>query len=262
MFRCFGGLSHCENNESLSLTDYEKRSSPDQAKKIDDLLHNSFSLLHYMQVCLHNNRFEEIKSIGDQCIARAVEEGNLYTLIEANMVIGTGYASEGHLGVAITYYERAARFIKSSIWPRLESDINYNLGASYLEIGDLKKAAKLLHKIPGTYGFYLHHKLACLALAEGDETRARRELGEMKKNVQQDPVRKIIYEETAIQVSENYESNPHSLAVIETLIDCLKDARTIGYLRFHRALITKVFIAHRKYKQAYEYERMLVDIAS
>ena len=245
----------------LSSVSDEPRPQSDQLKKVHDLLQNSFSLLAYMQGCLRNNRFEELKSLGDQCFALALNEGNLYTLIRTSLLIGTGYASEGHLTVASVYYERAAKLIKSSIWPGLESDINYNLGATFLELGNIEKAAELLRKVPRSNGFSLFHKLAWLALAQGDKTAAKRELAAMKKSMGKDRANMLIYEAAAMQLAPDYESKASSLETIEALIDCLKETRHIGYLRFHRELITKVFIAHRQYKSAYAFERMLGDYA-
>ncbi len=245
----------------LTSLDYEGgRASLAQAKKADDLLQNSFSLLAYMSACLQNNRYEEIKSIGDSCIVRSLQEGNLHSLIQTNMLLGTGYASEGHISVAITYYERASHLIRGSLFPHLEQTINYNLGATYLEIGDIDKAATLLRKVPRTYGFYLYHKLAWLALAKAAPNDFLHELSEMKKTVDGDRARELIYQATAIQLHAGFESDPRSLAVVENLIRGLAELKHNGYLQFHRALITRVFVAHRKYKQAYEFERMLGEV--
>ncbi|HHU08341.1 MAG TPA: hypothetical protein GXZ59_08375 [Clostridiaceae bacterium] len=237
----------------------EERPPLEHAKRVSDLLQNSFGLLVYMQACLWNNRFAELKSLGDHCSSLALSEGNLYVLIQVDLLTGTAYASEGYLAVAITYYKRAAHFIKNSIWPSLVSGINYNLGATYLELGDLARAAELLVTVPRSYGFYLFHKLAWLALATADREAAQHELKEMKRTVGQDRSKKLIYAVTAIQLRENFASEAASLQLVEELIDCLKETKHIGFLRFHRELITKVFIAHRKYKKAYEYEKMLGD---
>lgn len=243
----------------LSQDSTEERPSLERAKRISELLQNSFGLLVYMQACLWNNRFAELKSLVERCSDLAVTEGNLYTLIQTKLLAGTAYASEGYLTVAVAYYERAAHFIRNSIWPGLASGINYNLGASYLELCDLERAAELLQKVPRSYGFYLFHKLAWLALAKDDQATARRELAEMKRTVSRDESEKLIYAATDMQLREKFASEAESLQLIEELIDNLKETKHIGYLRFHRELITEVFIAHRKYKQAYEYEKMLSD---
>ena len=231
----------------------------DKAREIDALLRNSFGKLVYMSACLHNSRFEEVKSLGEDCAAAALNEGNLYNLIQVTLLLGTVYASDGHLGVATVYYERAAHLIKGSIWPHLESSINYNLGASLLEMGERTKAAERLRKVPRSYGFYLFHKLAYLALALGDQAEARHEIAEMKRCVGKDAVRQSLYTATAIQLKEDFESKTESLLVIEKLIEVLKQSRHMGYLRFHRELIEKVFIAQRMYKQAYAFEKLLCD---
>src|SRR5699024_6286167 len=138
----------------LTENNLSKTPSLEKAKEVESLLHNSFGKLIYMSACLHNNQFEKMKSIGHECIVLSLSEGNLYTLINTNLLIATSYAVEGHLNVAITYYERASRLIKNSIWPDLEHQISYNLGATYLEIGELEKSSAHLAKVPRSHGFY------------------------------------------------------------------------------------------------------------
>lgn len=243
----------------LSMFEEDDPSSLAKAQEVDKLLRNSFGKLVYMNVCLHTNRFEEVKRMGEECLTLALNEGNLYSLIKANLLLGTTCLSEGHLQVAILYYERASRLIRNSLWQNLGSSINYNLGASYLELGELDLAAEHLLKVPRSYGFYLFHKLAFLSLAKNDIKTAKIELQEMRKQQGQDEVKNIIYKVTKIQLQSGFESDSHTLSLIEELIAKLRVSKHIGFMRFHRNLIIKVFIAHRKYKQAYEFERMLND---
>lgn len=63
-----------------------------------------------------------------------------------------------------------------------------------------------------------------------------------------------------MQLRDKFASEAESLQLIEELIDNLKETKHLGYLRFHRELITEVLIAHRKYKQAYEYEKFSATI--
>lgn len=227
------------------------------ARQVYRLLDNSFGLYWYMVACLSCDRHEELKSLGELCLTLAAGEGNLNILIRANLLLGTAYAAGPHLSAATRYYERASRLIDGSIWQSLKKEIYYNLGASYLETGDLARAERYLKRVPRSLGFMLFHKLAILALEQGDAAGARREIEAMRGLVGRDRLRQLLYRSVRMRLEEDFAGKPESLETVEALVACLRESRHRGYLRFHRDLVVRVLSAHRLYKKALAYEQVL-----
>lgn len=234
---------------------------PEAARDVDHAFHNSFSGNVLLQTFLRRSLYEEIKSHGEGVIRLALEEGNLYQLIQSHILLGVAYASESHLDQAMIYFKRAGHLINGSFWQKEKLEIYYNIGATLLEQGQLEEAAAYLEKIPRSYGFMLFHKLACLALARGDLESAQRTLQDMRVSAGKMPLRQALCAFVEMQLKPDYLDLPESLNTIRQLIRCIRSEAHLGYLRFHRALILDILRAHRLYKEALEVDDMLLQPA-
>lgn len=229
-------------------------------KKAHGILNNSFSLLNLMSAHFILGQYDKVNEYADQCISLALEEGNTWSIYMCFLTQGNVYACLNIDSMMLQFYRRCINLLQNTMWKEYLWDVYYNIGATYLHSGKYELAMEYLNKVPEDWDvFLLNHKKALTEIRSGHMDEAENFLEIMKKwllnknNAQEDiNVEKLMYEETLMEMSENFLSDPEYLNMLENLMSVLKEQRHPGYYLFYRDILKEAYCRQRKYKKAME----------
>ena len=96
--------------------------------------------------------------LAEQAYSQAAYEGNVATMIWSSFLLGCCACNRHDMELAKRYYQRTAALTRGY---RMEMDsyINYNLGSTYLEMGDDENALRYLQKTEEKEGDMIHNTL-------------------------------------------------------------------------------------------------------
>lgn len=234
-------------------------------KKAHGILNNSFSLLHLMSAYFDLGKYDKVNEYADQCISLALEEGNTWSIFRCFQMQGSVYACLNIDSMMLQFYKRCINLLQNTMWKENLWDVYYNIGSTYLHSGKYELAMEYLNKVPEDWDvFLLNHKKALAEIRSGHRDKAEEFLETMKKwllnkhSAQEDiKVEKLMYEETLMEMSENFLLDPKYLNMLENLISVLKEQRHPGYYLFYRDLLKEAYCRQRKYKKALELDNTI-----
>ena len=208
---------------------------------------------------LHRGEFACVHRMEGKIVARALSEGNLYALADYYSINGAAYACVNQLEMMMDYYNRVIGLLEHSQWKDALTGVYYNMGASYVSIGDYEKGIDFLLLAMNEYqmeDFMLYHKLALAYVRLKDYEKARYYLEIMKKQLGEPSELKeadhLKYKEVCMEMEDGFQYTTEYLGLIEELIVAVERDYHVGHLVFYKDIAMKTFCLHRKYKKALE----------
>ena len=237
----------------------------DPAKRLEYLLEaQRQKSCAYVGYCIatvfyHQGQYSRSIEAADRAYRLAAEEGDLYVLANASFLLGSCY-TDRDLDFAEKYYDRAVRLGKRQ-WPQLADWAAYNLGASYLEWGQLEKALYWLDRtkpVPGSDGhnLLLHQKRAILYIQTGKPAQARAALvqaEEIFQKAQGEPWELELFcdmLEFVRQLLADRQTDPTYEALLLRLYQDAGEKMGFGFRRFYGLYLVKLYRQTRRYKEA------------
>ena len=225
------------------------------------LLRNTFSLLTLMQFELANGHFDKVIELGPEIVNLALIEGNVMAIANANLFMGNAYAAQNLPGLMLPYYKRAKNILLDLNRKDLIANIDYNIGATYIESNEYKKALYYLEKVEEQNivddytKFLLYHKLGLLHLGLNNKSLAKDYIGKAKKTLntikENYYIHSLMVEVAELQLEEDYLDNPIYLEKLEELCKILDREYPKGFYLFHKRMLEQLYCHLRQYKKAY-----------
>lgn len=241
------------------------------------ILQNSFSTLNLMWTYWRYGEYSKVNNLSKIAINFALEEGNTWALSQVYLMLGGIYACYNMEEAMIGEYQKCINLLKNTNWTKELKSVYYNMGATYISLGDYEKARGYLEKSDRD-NFSSYHKWAVLEIKVGNTDEADKWIKEMEAYSQGywiknnhletwDQFGKSYYEEmqqtievTILQLKEQAEESERYVVLLESLMNkFLKDGR-YGFMNFHKDSLKEAYIKKRRYKDALELEEIFSKI--
>lgn len=226
-------------------------------------LGRSSLVLYKRAVCAyHRGKYSLSVELAEQAYSQAAYEGNASVMIQSGFLLGSCACNRYDMDLAKRYFDRTAALTRGY---RIEMDsyINYNLGSTYLELGDDQNA---LHYLKMTqekeedmvHNTLLHQKLAIVLCRTGNTEAGKAQLQlakacfdgskwERRKGIflmeQMLRFAELMYEEPTTETGE-FER------VTRTLYDEAGEHFGFGFRRFYGRYLIEIYKKQRRYKEA------------
>ena len=226
-------------------------------------LGRSALVLHKQAVCAyHRGKYSLSVELGDQAYSQAAYEGNAAVMIQSSFLLGSCACNRYDMDLAKRYFDRTAALTRG-YRTEMDSYIDYNLGSTYLELGDDQNALHYLRMAQEkeedmVHNTLLHQKLAIVLRRTGNTEAGRAHLQmakacfdgskwERREGVflmeQMLRFAELMYEETATQTGELEQ-------VTRTLYDEAGERFGFGFRRFYGRYLIEIYKKQRRYKEA------------
>lgn len=190
------------------------------------------------------------------------KEGYVRGMLLAQNFLGNSYAGLDKKELMLKSYKIAARIAKDLHQDDFMSEIDYNIGATFLEWGNPASAKEHLEKCVQKSAMYYHKYTLCLEKL-GELEKAKEMLLEGEKKLQEVRVEGLESEpvlcswEAMYRVvryrlyHEEYVTEEEYERVIIECLKLLKEALPLGYLKFHIPYYVEILEKKRRYKEIY-----------
>lgn len=239
--------------------------------KAQRILQNSYATLNLMWTYWSKGEYSIINNLSNIAVNFALDEGNTWALSQVYLILGGIYSVYNMEEAMLLEYQKSMRLLKNTNWTKELDVMYYNIGATYLTLGNYEKAREYLEKADkDNFGSY--HKWAVLENKEGHKEEANEWVSEMDRCAKEykeknhseedwDNFKKLYYDEmiallkvTKLQIEGNPEKSSDYIPLLESLMDkFLKDGR-YGFMNFHKEYLKEAYIKNRRYKDALELE--------
>lgn len=244
---------------ALPLKKEEEKEIIDLYIRAFTILNSSISLINLMHAYYSISQYDKVHECADKCISLALEEGNTWALAFCYRMVGSVYACLSIEDLMIPTYQRAIRLLQNTYWKEELSEIYYNMGATYLQIGNNSLALKYLNKVTWDNNFLLYHKKALAFIRSKKYEDMAKYINHMKSWIKDNEkkgnrieVEKMMLEEVLYECKEDYLDDPNFIKVMEALMDKLESERHKGYVLFYKNILKRAYCRQRKYKKALE----------
>ena len=241
------------------------------------ILQNSFSTISLMWIYWSRGEYTKVNKLSKMAINFALDEGNTWALSQVYLLLGGIYSCYNMEKSMIEEYQKSMNLLKNTNWTEELKAMYYNIGATYISLGDYEKARTYLEK-SNKDNFSSYHKWAVLEIKVDNVGEASHWIQEMGKyikeykqtNLESDTWAKFkifyydemieILEVTKLQLTGNPEDSSNYIPLLESLMDrFLKDGR-YGFMNFHKDSLKEAYIKKRRYKDALELEELFSKI--
>ena len=245
--------------------------------KAQRILQNSFSTLGLMGIYWRNGEYGDVNNLSKMAINFALDEGNTWALSQVYLLLGGIYSCYNMEEAMIGEYQKSMNLLKNTNWTKELESMYYNMGATYISLGDYKKAREYLMKSHND-SFSSYHKWAVLEIKVGNIEEANQWINKMKRytidyreknnsSETWDKFNKFYYDEmieilevTKLQLTGNPQKSKDYIPLLESLMDkFLKEGR-YGFMIFHKDSLREAYIKNRRYKDALELEKLFSKI--
>lgn len=228
-------------------------------KRASEGLNNTLGLRSLIYGYCAADEYNEIHRLEQRFTALALEEGNVYALADYYFINATAYACVNMEEMMTVYYERVRHLLQNTgWWEEMADDWNYNMGATYLELGKYDLALHYLEQVQQE-DFLLWHKKARLNLALGNREAAEELIAKMERQIGEEPqpeeTDRLMLKELNMEREPGFLDNPEYLAVLEELFAVLRRERNFGFLYQYKEVAMEAFARQRKYKRALEFQK-------
>lgn len=210
-------------------------------------------------VLYHLGRYSQSIEAADSAYRMAAEEGDLHVLVNASFLLGSCY-TDRELDFAEKYYSRAIR-LGGRQWPQMADEAAYNLGASYLEWGQMEKALHWLTRarpIEGLDGhnLLLYQKRSILYTQLGRREDALEALTcaeSVLRTAQGEAWELALYGDMlafARLLLEDGQNTPDYEALLLRLYAGTGEKMGFGFRRFYGLYLSRLYQSQRRYKEA------------
>ncbi len=270
------------NQENLAwyylIPRYEKENIRlEKAIKAQRILQNSFSTLNLMWIYWGSGEYNLVNNLSNKAINFALDEGNTWALSQVYLLLGGIYSCYNMEESMIEEYQKCINLLKNTNWKEELRSIYYNMGATYISLGEYKKARSYLEKTDKD-NFSASHKWAVLENKTGNIGEAEKWIKRMEKYAEEYKLRnnsldsweefnKSYYSEmdqlirvTRLQLNGEAEEFDEYIPLLESLMkEFLKSGR-YGFMNFHKDYLKDAYIKKRRYKDALELEELFSKI--
>lgn len=247
----------------LVKAEYQDRHEDEWAILSEAAQMGASSLITYKRaVCAHQQgRYDLSMELAEQTYSQAAYEGNVMTMVWSCFLMGTCACNRYDMERAKRYYDRVLALTRSSR-VNMSNYIHYNLGSSYLEMGDEVNALFYLEQTKEQaedelHNVLLHQKLTILY--RRDHERALAHLKQAKNWFAQaawpGEWRRTRLAEAMIRFAELMldEARRHSAEfeqVTRMLYDETEGQFSFGFKRFYGRYLVDMYKRQRRYKDA------------
>lgn len=185
----------------------------------------------------------------------AAREGNIRLMCETRLFLGNCYSDTRQTELMAESYRVAKKIALALGETDIISTIDYNLGSTYLELGETERAYALLQTVSRRDALY-YHKLAIALEKLGRREEALEAVARGWEALQHDSYRPDA-EEKMLELVEYRLRHPDYLRDEEyarEMSECfafLRQTMPQGFTRFHLPYMLELLEAERRYKDAY-----------
>lgn len=247
--------------------------------KAQRILQNSLATLSLMWTYWAIGEYNMVTKLSTMAINFALDEGNTWALSQVYLMLGGIYSCYNMEELMIGEYQKAINLLKNTHWKEALDTMYYNIGATYISLGNYEKAREYLNicKIDED-NFSLYHKWAVLEIKIGNLVEANKWIEKMERFIEHykdkyecikswDKFKKSHYNEfiqilevTQFEAVGNPEQSSTYIRLLESLMDkFLKEGR-YGFMNFHKDSLANSYIINRRYKDALELEKLFSQI--
>lgn len=223
------------------------------------ILQNSLAQVELLHLLYVKGEYRKVLEGADRAVMLALEEGNLWTLAESYNMRGTVYACFDMEELMLKEYKRAARLLEESRWPEMLGNIYYNIGATYLGMGQYGEAEQYLNRAADKSPFMLYHKFALLYFRTGREREAWEAWEKMKPSGSREELEGQIWELTRLELERRTQEDAF-LNRLEHLMREFHEKKMFGYMMFFHELLQSEYKRRRMYRKAYLLEHLFSDL--
>lgn len=187
----------------------------------------------------------------------AAEEASASGMLEAVSMLGNCYACILDLKRMTECYAKTIRLARSLGRTHIIQISYYNMGASYLEVGDCQQALEYLEKSDLKEPLYYHKLAACyekLGKTRAGQSGAQKGSVLVKQDEKAYTGMEIMYAPVAYRLEhKDYIYHEAYAVLMKKCMDFLEKSpdHAMGHLRFHAPYMIEVLEKQRKYREIY-----------
>lgn len=275
---CVGLMSQEQLAWYYLIQRYESKNITLEKKiKAQRILQNSISTLNLMWTYWNYGEYSTVNNLSEIAINFALNEGNTWALSQVYLILGGIYSSYNMEESMISEYQKCINLLKNTNWIKELETMYYNMGATYISLGEYKKAREYLGKADKN-NFSSSHKWAVLEIKTGNVNKAKKWIDKMEIYTEDykfrnsplktwDKFNKSYYEEmmeivqvTKLQLNEQAEELDKYILLLESLMNKFLKSGRYGFMNFHKDSLKEAYIKKRRYKDALELEELFSKI--
>jgi len=245
--------------------------------KAQRILQNSISTLNLMWTYWRYGEYSTVNDLSKIAINFALDEGNTWALSQVYLILGGIYSSYNMEELMIGEYQKCINLLKNTNWMKELKIMYYNMGATYISLGEYKRAREYLGRADMN-SFSSSHKWAVLEIKTGNIIEAKKWINEMEIYAEDyrvknssleawDKFNKSYYEEmmqitqvTILQLNEGPEELDKYIMLLESLMNKFLKSGRYGFMNFHKDYLKDAYVKKRRYKDALELEELFSKI--
>jgi len=226
-------------------------------------LGESCMVTYKQAVCAHQQgRYGLSAELAERAYSQAAYEGNVATMISSCFLMGTCACNRWDMQQAHRYYDRVFALSRGCRM-KMDNYMAYNLGSSYLEMGDEEQALVYLERAgeeesDKLHNLLLHQKLSILYSLKGAREKAQTHLLQAKQWLMaaQWPQewRRTQLLNLMIRFAELIMTEPLQSGEMERVTRTLYDEGagqfSFGFKRFYGRYLVEIYKRQRRYKEA------------
>lgn len=225
-------------------------------QKADNLLPNSFVSLSMAGLMFSEGKYQEALAYCAIGYSRASDEGNFMVMKKITFIEGSSYANLFNHDLMLKSYKKLLELCRKDY--SIQADVNYNIGASYIEKQKYTEAIPHLLSAYSIYKddfkiFLVCHKLAIAYCELNKKDEGYKYLEEAKKIYNTD-MPKLYYKMihlVELRYKDNYLDSEEYFTLLKEIYSTIKNEIHYGFKQFHSIFMIELYIHRRKYKEAF-----------
>ena len=225
-------------------------------QKADNLLPNSFISLSMAELMFSEGKYQEALAHCSIGYSRASNEGNFMVMKKITFIEGSSYANLFNHDLMLKSYKKLLELCRDDY--SIQADVNYNIGASYIEKQKYDKAIPHLSSAYSIYKdnfniFLVCHKLAIAYYELNKKDEGYKYLEEAKKIYNTD-MPKLYYKMIhliELRYKDNYLDSEEYFTLLKEIYSTIENEIHYGFKQFHSIFMIESYIHRRKYKAAF-----------
>lgn len=236
-------------------------------ERADKLLPNSFVSLSLASLMFEVGKYQESLEFCKSGYSRASDEGNYIVMKSITFIEGSCYANLFNHDLMLKSYKKTLELSRGDT--NIQANINYNIGASYIEKQNYTDAIPYLLSAYSVYEnnldrFSTCHKLAIAYCELDKKAEGYKYLQEAQRictsNMPEIHCKMIRLIELRYQ--ENYLDSDEYYTLLKELYNTIGKEIHHGFKQFHSIFLIEAYIHRRKYKEAFAIIKDLSNIFS
>ncbi len=249
----------------LVRAEFEKRQEDEGAALEQASRLGAYSLITYKQAAFAYQRgwYSWCMELGERAYTQAAEEGSAATMIWSAYLLGSCACNRQDMALAERYYDRVLALCRG-YRTDMSDYIRYNLGSTYLEMGEDAQALEALEQTreiadDAFHNAMLHQKLAILCARRGSRVQGNAHLERAKAHFahadwSKDRSGMMLVEKMLRFAQLLLEGcpmdNPAFEQVTRALYDGVTERFSFGFKRFYGTYLIEILRRQRRYKEA------------